>query len=268
MNNNPLMRRPVVNNTNRGAPRDQNDRCYNCQEKGHRARDCVQPRRSAGVCFTCQKPGHSFRNCTEGKSKEAAKQVAVVTVNNGTNPEDEEDAAFMQAFEDSLKTMESVSVTFPTKFWRAQLTNVNVLYDTGSPCNFIRRSAVPDDLCGNTLTVTEYSGLGNCKLSAFGKVEFELNIRQRIRKISAFVVPDEVLHVQLLLGRNGLRLFNITLHMDLEAKLKRLFTKTKCLYANKLREARVTARNKAACGSNTSQGIDCTHVNLVQNSTV
>lgn len=255
--NNQMQRRAPINQ----APTNQRPvelRCYNCQGKGHRAQDCVMPRKVPGACFTCQKTGHSFRNCPQGKPQEATKQVAVI--HDRLDPDNEDDAAFMKQFEDSLKEIESVSASFSRDHLMcAKFTNLLALYDTGSPRNFIRRSNVPDGLCGNTLKETEFSGLGNVKIFTFGQIRFNLKIRNRLREISAFVVPDETLHVQLLLGRDCLRAFNIKLHMDLETKLQRLLEKTKLAYAKLLKNEQIdaSARNKAVSENKIDQGNYC-----------
>ncbi|CAH0562915.1 unnamed protein product [Brassicogethes aeneus] len=44
----------------------EDDRCYKCQESGHRAAECKGPDRST-CCFRCGKPGHKARACTDSK---------------------------------------------------------------------------------------------------------------------------------------------------------------------------------------------------------
>lgn len=36
-------------------------RCLRCDQPGHRARDCTQPK----ACYNCQEPGHDAKDCTK-----------------------------------------------------------------------------------------------------------------------------------------------------------------------------------------------------------
>ena len=40
--------------------------CYNCQEPGHMAYNCPNPRKQrAFICYNCNQEGHMARNCPE-----------------------------------------------------------------------------------------------------------------------------------------------------------------------------------------------------------
>lgn len=184
------------------------------------------------------------------------KQVGVVYDENAV--EEDADIDFTKQFEDSIKPKEPVSVSFERIYsWRAKFTNIFALYDTGSPCNFIRHSEIPAGLCGNKLIETDYHGLGNKKISSYGKIRFTLRIRDRLREIVAFIVPDDDLHMPLLLGRTCLEAFNIKLHLDLENKLKNIFESAKiwlCKRLNEISVTEATAKNKAVSGDKSVQG--------------
>jgi len=44
--------------------------CSNCNEAGHRLRDCTKPRVDPNVCRNCKRPGHRGAECTEPRSAE------------------------------------------------------------------------------------------------------------------------------------------------------------------------------------------------------
>lgn len=45
--------------------------CANCDEEGHRARDCPNPRKSrGGGCKNCGQEGHIAKECPEPRSTE------------------------------------------------------------------------------------------------------------------------------------------------------------------------------------------------------
>lgn len=38
-------------------------RCFNCNQSGHRAKECTKPKRDRGSCYECGEQGHVLRNC-------------------------------------------------------------------------------------------------------------------------------------------------------------------------------------------------------------
>ncbi|KAM8713509.1 hypothetical protein ACLKA7_013774 [Drosophila subpalustris] len=45
------------------APK-QDVKCYNCNSKGHMAKECRKPKREDGACFACGKQGHQAKDCS------------------------------------------------------------------------------------------------------------------------------------------------------------------------------------------------------------
>lgn len=64
--------------------------------------------------------------------------------------------------------------------------------------------------CGD-LYYSNLTGLGALKLFTYGKVECVVKIRNRVRMISALILPDDILPTPLLLGRDCLSIFEIKL---------------------------------------------------------
>ncbi|XP_032589286.1 zinc finger protein GIS2-like [Drosophila mojavensis] len=42
-------------------------RCFNCNYKGHWARDCQKPKREKGTCYHCGAKDHMVAQCTKRK---------------------------------------------------------------------------------------------------------------------------------------------------------------------------------------------------------
>ncbi|XP_071577665.1 uncharacterized protein [Temnothorax nylanderi] len=64
-------------------------RCYNCNQTGHRMKECTKPKRDRGSCYECGVQGHGMRDCpqrqkkttptTEPEPKQSTPQVTSVT---------------------------------------------------------------------------------------------------------------------------------------------------------------------------------------------
>ena len=67
--------------TRRGGGGGGDLKCYNCQESGHKSRDCLKPREAGrggrggggtwSWCYKCRVSGHKVWECTEYESKKS-----------------------------------------------------------------------------------------------------------------------------------------------------------------------------------------------------
>ncbi|XP_043064201.1 uncharacterized protein LOC122320112 [Drosophila ficusphila] len=53
----------------KGRDIKENSRCFNCNSKGHWARDCSKPKRKPGSCYGCGDEGHLMAQCPKRKVK-------------------------------------------------------------------------------------------------------------------------------------------------------------------------------------------------------
>ncbi|XP_071576784.1 uncharacterized protein [Temnothorax nylanderi] len=44
-------------------------RCYNCNQTGHRMKECTKPKRDQGSCYECGVQGHGMRDCPQRQKK-------------------------------------------------------------------------------------------------------------------------------------------------------------------------------------------------------
>lgn len=172
---------------------------------------CPYEDRPKDVCYNCWKPGHSRKSCSGPKYfQKLKKTVAAVTDMNAPtdwNDEDEDGAK-------SLSALSMVSVAFidvNNQCSEGSVTRLS-LFDTGSPANLIRRSAVPFKVRGD-LTETQFCGLGRTPIKTYGKIYCDIIIRNRCERICLLVVPDEMSPKPILLGRIALAKFGIALTM-------------------------------------------------------
>lgn len=88
------------------------------------------------------------------------------------------------------------------------------IFDTGSPINLIRASAIPTTLLTTTeLQRTSYYGLGKKPLHCYGSIVIDITIKTITKSVSCLILPDHLLPTDLLLGRNCLTTFGIALSL-------------------------------------------------------
>lgn len=184
-------------------------RCFNCREFGHIQIACPQPKRPPGACFTCHSTEHVYRDCP---NRRAMRQMAGPVFNDQQPiPEDQRD------LDGELSEIQLVSVYNNSSSECTHFKTICSLFDTGSPINFVRRSALPTKLPSDVLKPSVFKGLGNGRVLTYGKVKLKIGFESVNKIIDFLVVPDEILPTPLLLGRDFLMNFGIG--------LKRLSTK-------------------------------------------
>lgn len=224
----PLNGTRVANNVQRASANANNQRrpannpivCYNCSERGHLSPQCPnEQKRPRNQCFSCHEIGHHAAQCPK-------KKIAHIVENENIelperfNWNDDIEAA--EAAEElagkEVPIMQQVRVEFFAGGSSSiTVSNKKILIDSGSPCNFIRRSAVPSNIkCSVTPYSSTFSGIGNEKrLKIFGQVLCTIFIGNKSNEINCFILPDEVLPMDILAGRDFMSKFGIKLRMDL-----------------------------------------------------
>lgn len=208
----PLNNRP----TGRQAGAEEEDRCFNCSRRGHKRQDCMYEDRPRDVCFQCWQSGHDRRSCTNARYVQKLKTtVAAVTEMPGNAERDDENdqQSAVREAANALSAVNLVSVAFVNSEVKCdENTTLLSLFDTGSPANLIRRSAVPFEV-NEKLIKTKFCGLGKTSIYSYGKLNCEIKFRGKCNKVVFLVVADETIPVPLLMGRDSLQKFGIGLYM-------------------------------------------------------
>lgn len=186
-------------------------RCWNCSKWGHSKSECPYEERPVGACYKCLQQGHGYRDCMNQKKQLQLKKtfkstIAVITPTNDDNT----NSANLSL--ETISAVNHVSVAF-TDVCGLKSKHVNFisLFDTGSPTNLIQRSKVPFGV-KDELTPTDFIGVGKFIIETYGKIKSQMTFRSKNYEIDLLVVPDEILPIPLVLGRNALEKFNIFLY--------------------------------------------------------
>lgn len=189
-------------------------KCFNCNQMGHLSSTCTQPKSKKEDCYICKQTGHLARECPTKK---------VALVNDVFVDVTDWYADVQRNEEDALNEREQVRVEYCTEMGNLKSLKLNCILDTGSPASFVRRSCVPAHLLTNKrLQPSEFSGIGNNKLFGFGYVSAVLSLRHTKTNVRFFILPDEVLPTDVLLGREFLQSCGIKLYFSSSQKLAAL----------------------------------------------
>lgn len=150
-------------------------KCFNCGEEGHTYFKCRQPIKR---CDTCHKVGHVTESCPN-KANSASNSKTVLRIS---------------------KDPDSDSKYFKTATVNGQ--NLDCFIDFGSQCTLLRESAAKNLV--DSLSVSELPvlrGFGDSVVNCLGKCNVEIDVDLAKATVEAFIVPDHLLQVPLLLGQ-------------------------------------------------------------------
>lgn len=151
-------------------------RCFNCNYKGHWAKDCLKPKRVAGSCYGCGANDHLVAQCPQRKHIGGNNYVRLININ------------FNDKFKNSIIA--------------------ECLIDSGSPISFIKKSCVPLGVELQT-HFENYFGLNESQLKVLGKTY--VNILKNSIKLHFWliVVTDQSMRHEVILGRDFMKICDL-----------------------------------------------------------
>lgn len=184
-------------------------RYFNCQKPGHFSHECNEPLHPKNRCFGCQQVGHQIKDCP--------KKTIAMMQSNPNEPAGAEgpnwNAMTREGEDDELDEQQQVRVDWTVIGNSKRYINARSLIDTGSYINCIRRSGVPSQFVTYQHPIrTSFRGIGNNNLKFFGIVKCQMTFKNRTNFVTCYILPDEILPFDLLLGRDFIHTFGIVLH--------------------------------------------------------
>lgn len=164
-------------------------------------------RRPPGSCFRCGDAGHVYKQCP----KNPRRRVGAIQGTSGIRGDEDEEDELRR----SLDAVQLVTVAFISSENKCTVFNkCYSLLDTGNPVSSISRSMLPEVIQVGDCRI-QTTRLGNVKLYTYGIIFCYLKLAKQIRKVPFMIIPDRVTPMPLLIGRDILSIFNITLKFNL-----------------------------------------------------
>lgn len=189
--------KPIVNTSNN---RFKSTRCYNCSEFGHTVQTCPKP---ILRCDKCSRLGHEARQCRQTNTIKQQQQES-----NNTNGEDRSDNKRV------LKI--SKDETQNGKYFKHIKLNNTPRYayvDFGSQCTLIRSEISNElDLVLDKVGLPVIKGFGLGSVVPLGRVIVTIEIDAVKADVDAYVVTDDLLNTDVLIGQTLTELPSVTVY--------------------------------------------------------
>lgn len=167
-------------------------RCFNCNKLGHTSKICKEPQREKGACFRYGEAGHISKSCPKKEKPE---------INN--------------IYRDALKEDEFRKiVTYEVKDSSLRrILCLDTLLDTGSAISIVKERFMNNEIVEPVDSFDgKFYGINNTKLTVKGKIVARVVLNGITRdNVVIYVVPENTMMTSAILGRDVLRLFDLTL---------------------------------------------------------
>lgn len=197
----------------RGATR------YNCNDRGHLARECRQEKREQTkketvACYKYETSGHIARHCGVGLNQASSGNKEQV-MNVAVGPQ--ETADFLRTIQYELvNKTDTVSL------------KLDSLFDTGNAVNFVKEKFVPRNVMTDQGELSmRFCGINNFHLRILSAVNVRMSYDDIVKEATLFVVPDDTMKPSVILGRDILKALGYSLKMSqdhLETRMEEILS--------------------------------------------
>ncbi|KAL0841643.1 hypothetical protein ABMA28_015295 [Loxostege sticticalis] len=161
--------------------------CYNCAEPGHTAPRC---RKEAQKCTKCNRLGHLVEYCRQGALTESRKHTPKADSSNVNKIQ-------------KLTARNEPGNNIYNKIIKLNDKTKSAFIDFGSQCTVLKQSIAEDlNLSINYENLPLIKGFALGTLKPIGKVQVHIKIDFVSANVEAFVIPDEFLSTDVLIGQN------------------------------------------------------------------
>lgn len=185
--------------------------CFNCNESGHKSLDCPKPQRRPR-CGLCLKVGHTAEQCWQSKTSSDVKpavnraSVAMITSKEG-------DSSRISGHREVINTDEDGMTTGDAILGR-RLKQLKLLVDSGSAVSLIKRSELSNLVRLDDREMRqsfEITGINQSRVRIEGCLTTKLIMMSSlVFDVTFWVVPNDTMEVSAILGRDFLKLNNIS----------------------------------------------------------
>ncbi|XP_076278424.1 uncharacterized protein LOC143208164 [Lasioglossum baleicum] len=191
------------------TPREQKDgattRCYNCNETGHFAASCPKLKDGATTrCYNCNETGHFAASCLKSKRERGSCYKCGKFGHRSNQCQPEMKEVYCAEEEDDFRRLVEVCMG-------SFKLNCKALLDSGSSISFIKKQFIPREYIMFDVGTERYYGLNRSSIKLIGCVEVTLVYDIMKYRIMLRVVQDETMNSDLILGRDFMKITNLSL---------------------------------------------------------
>jgi len=183
--------------------------CFNCGSKSHIASSCTKPRIEKGACYQCgSTTGHQRSKCPSLTRTTSTKHEDALKGGKTT----ERDSRDMNVNQKRPKPDQDhprpYEVVCECRFPVDQDTSCGITFaaiiDTGNPISLLKRELLPYNYDVIKLLENDcnFSGINGTKLELLGIFENEIVINDSRFKLRFYIVPDNTMVMNAILGRD------------------------------------------------------------------